>query len=270
MAQIIFQVDAFSAKPFAGNPAGVCILNAAGEPEWMQQVASEMNLAETAFLYPLAGTTTPDFGLRWFTPKVEVPLCGHATLASAHILWQEGYLTPQEMVRFHTKSGVLTAQRQVDGWIELDFPAEVTPPVPAPPGLLEALRVQTPLFVGLNQARYLVEVASEQEVRELAPEIARLKAFPPGKIVVTARADKGRDYDFVSRFFAPGIGIDEDPVTGGAHCGLGPYWSEKLGKTTLSARQVSARGGYLKVRVAGARVKLLGQAITVFKAQIYA
>lgn len=269
MRQTIFQVDAFTDTAFAGNPAGVCILDEPGEAQWMQQIAAEMNLAETAFLYRLPGVTGNNFGLRWFTPTVEVALCGHATLASAHILWQEGYLTPGETARFHTLSGVLTARRLADGWIELDFPVEPYRPVEAPPALLAALNVQQPRYTGLNRVSYLVEVGSEKEVRELAPNIYALKAVSPAEVIVTARADEGRDYDFVSRFFAPGAGIDEDPATGSTHCCLGPYWSERLGRTSFVARQLSARGGLLKVSIEGERVRLGGQAITVLRGELY-
>ncbi len=255
----ITQVDAFTAKPFAGNPAAVCVLPEPGDAQWMQSVAMEMNLAETAFLVRRAD----GFDLRWFTPSVEVKLCGHATVASAHVLWEDGLLRPEEQARFHTLSGLLTADRRGD-WIELDFPATLARPCDPPDGLAEALGAQ-PLYVGRNQFDYLVELESEAVVRRLEPDHTRLKRLPVRGVIVTAR---GADYDFVSRFFAPGSGIDEDPVTGSAHCALGPYWKAKLGKDEFLAFQASPRGGVVKVRVAGDRVKLGGQAVTVLRGEL--
>jgi PhzF family phenazine biosynthesis protein len=252
----IYQVDAFTNTPFAGNPAAVCILGAPRDDAWMQRLAAEMNLSETAFLVPRAD----GFGLRWFTPEVEVELCGHATLASAHILWEQGLLAADETARFHTLSGLLTARR-VDDLIELDFPAVTVAAVTPPPALLEALDV-APVFVGKNRMDYLVEVADEATVRALAPDFRRLKGVEARGVMVTSRSTSP-DYDFVSRFFGPAAGIDEDPVTGSAHCCLGPYWAAKLGKTDLRAYQASARGGKLRVIPQGDRVLLRGQAVTV-------
>jgi PhzF family phenazine biosynthesis protein len=269
MSLPIVQVDAFTAVPFAGNPAAVCLLPAAREEAWMQHVAREMNLAETAFLVrrAAAGDGADGFDLRWFTPVVEVALCGHATLASAHALWENGDLRQDETARFHTKSGLLTAVKQ-DDWIEMDFPA--TPPVAAepPPGLAEALGV-TCREVGRSRFDYLVEVESESIVRAIAPDFRRLRALPVRGVIVTSRAESG-EYDFASRFFAPAAGVDEDPVTGSAHCCLTPYWSRKLGKTTFVARQLSARGGTLRLRLDGDRVKLGGQAVTVLRGTLEA
>lgn len=218
----IFQVDAFTDKPFTGNPAAVCILPEPGDEIWMQNVAREMNLSETAFLCK----QEDGFNLRWFTPAVEVDLCGHATLASAHILFEMGLLSPKEQARFHTRSGLLTAERKGDE-IEMSFPATPEEPVDAPPGLGDALGV-VPKYIGKSQFDYLVEVDSEEIVRHLSPDFALLKAFQIRGFIVTSPTTSS-GYDFVSRFFAPGAGIDEDPVTGSAHCCLGPFWSKRLG-----------------------------------------
>ncbi len=257
----IFQVDAFTEKPFGGNPAAVCILPCPGDSDWMQNVAKEMNLSETAFLYK----QEKDFNLRWFTPTVEVDLCGHATLASAHILWEEGLLRFHEQARFQTRSGLLTAEREVDQ-IELNFPASPDEPASAPPGLLEALKV-TPRYIGRSKLDYLVEVDSEDQVRKIVPEFNLLKTLDVRVISVTSRASSP-GYDFVSRVFAPREGIDEDPVTGSAHCTLGPFWSKRLGKNEFVAYQASERGGVLHVRVAGDRVYLGGQAVTVLRGEL--
>jgi PhzF family phenazine biosynthesis protein len=261
MGQSIVQVDAFTNRPFAGNPAGVCMLDRPADATWMQRVASEMNLAETAFLCPEGD----GFRLRWFTPTVEVELCGHATLASAHVLWTEGHLPADAQARFHTLSGLLTADRRGD-WIELDFPAEPASPVAPPPNLLEALGVE-PVNVGRNRFDFIVEVADEPTVRGARPDMSLLAAAPTRGVIVTSRAADPA-FDFVSRFFAPAAGIPEDPVTGSAHCCLGPYWAERLGKDELAGFQASARGGIVRVRLAGDRVKLLGQAVTVIRGEL--
>lgn len=257
----IFQVDAFTEKPFSGNPAAVCLLAEPRDEAWMQDVAREMNLSETAFL----NEQEDGFDLRWFTPAVEVDLCGHATLASAHILWEIGRLPAGEEARFHTRSGLLTANGRA-GEIELDFPATPDRPVDLPPGLGEALGVE-PRYTGKSQYDYLVEVDSEEIVRGLRPDMARLKALPARGIMVTSVA-ASKAYDFVSRFFAPGAGIDEDPVTGSAHCCLGPFWSKRLGRDEMMAYQASARGGAVRVRVMGDRVHLGGRAVTVLCGEI--
>ncbi|MFN0172084.1 MAG: PhzF family phenazine biosynthesis protein [Bryobacteraceae bacterium] len=255
----IVQVDAFASRPFTGNPAAVCVLPEPKGDRWMQAVALEMNLAETAFLH-----RRPDgeYHLRWFTPATEVALCGHATLASAHVLWEEGHLSAGRQARFHTLSGLLTADRD-GGWIFLDFPATVAEPCAPPDGLIEALG-SPPCWTGKSRFDYLVELDSEATIRELRPDLGSLRALPVRGIIVTAR---GADHDFVSRFFAPAVGIDEDPVTGSAHCCLGPYWAAKLGRTTLLAYQASARGGLVRVRVDGERVNLGGQAVTVLRGE---
>lgn len=261
MSLRITQVDAFTNRPFAGNPAAVCILPKAADPAWMLNVAREMNLAETAFLV----RRSDGYDLRWFTPAVEVDLCGHATLASAHVLWEDGHLEHSEQARFHTKSGVLTAERR-DSWIELDFPATAAAPTAAPPGLIEAVGA-TPQFVGRSRFDYLVEVADEATVRNLAPNFDALARVEARGVIVTSRGRAGQ-YDFVSRFFAPQSGVPEDPVTGSAHCALAPYWGAKLGKQELVAFQASSRGGELRLRLAGDRVRLGGQAVTVLRCEL--
>jgi len=256
----LFQVDAFAHKPFTGNPAAVCLLDAPADPVWMQSVALEMNLSETAFLVP----QVDGYNLRWFTPAVEVDLCGHATLASAHMLWETGRLDPEAEARFQTHSGLLTA-RKVDGWIELNFPA--TPPAewPIAQGLEKALGGAV-RYLGKSRFDYLVEVESAQVVREMKPNFAALRSLPVRGVMVTAAGDEG--YDFVSRFFAPGAGVDEDPVTGSAHCCLAPYWAAKLGKQEMRAFQASPRGGVVRVRLGEDRVYLQGQAVTVLRGEL--
>ena len=257
----LWQVDAFTDRRFAGNPAAVCWLDRDADAAWMQAVAAEMNLAETAFVRP-AGD---GLGLRWFTPTVEVDLCGHATLASAHALWEAGLADPAAPIRFATWSGVLTCSRAGD-WIELDFPATPPAPVDPPPGLLDALGVR-PSFVGRSRFDYMVVLESPDAVRAVGPDFRRLAEVPTRGIIVTAAADEA-GFDFVSRFFAPAVGIDEDPVCGSAHCCLTPYWSERLGKALLTARQVSARGGVLRLRPNGDRVVLAGRAVTVLRGEL--
>jgi len=259
----IVQVDAFTSKPFAGNPAAVAVLREPAEERWMQNVAREMNLSETAFLH----REKDGYRLRWFTPAIEVELCGHATLASAHVLWEDGHLPAGDTARFHTASGLLTAARRGD-WIELDFPAKRAEAAHAPPRLVEALGV-SPKYAGRNDFDYLIEVDSAETVRELKPTFTLLETIQVRGVIVTARADSP-DFDFVSRFFAPASGVPEDPVTGSAHCCLGPYWSAKLGKTELVGYQASERGGVVRVRVQGDRVHLGGQAVTVLRGDLLA
>jgi len=260
----IVQVDAFTNQPFAGNPAAVCVLPAAPDETWMRNVAREMNLSETAFLVPQNG----GYNLRWLTPAVEVALCGHATIAAAHVLWQDGHLPPGAQARFYTKSGLLTADRRGD-WIELDFPAKIATAGEAPPELLPALGVEHPIFVGKNAFDYLVEIDSEATLRGLSPDHSTLRKIPVRGVIVTARSSTP-EFDFVSRFFAPGSGVDEDPVTGSAHTALGPYWAERLGKTEFTAFQASARGGGVRVRLQRDRVILGGQAVTVMTGDLSA
>lgn len=257
----LFQVDAFTDKPFAGNPAAVCVLPTPRDAGWMQQVAQEMNLSETAFVHRQGD----GYHLRWFTPTVEVDLCGHATLASAHVLWEEGYVRPEAQARFYTRSGLLTAERRGD-WVELDFPTEPAAQTTAPPPLAKALGVP-PIHVGKNRFDYLVEVDSEKTVRDMTPDFSLLAAIPSRGVIVTGPATSP-GYDFVSRFFAPRVGIDEDPVTGSAHCCLGPFWRDRLGKDEFVAYQASARGGVVRVRLRGNRVVLGGQAVTVLRGEL--
>jgi PhzF family phenazine biosynthesis protein len=262
----LLQVDAFTAEPFGGNPAAVCLLSDARDAAWMQQVAREMNLAETAFLQ-----RRPDdgFELRWFTPSVEVDLCGHATLASAHVLWEVGQLAATDVARFHTRSGLLTAARRGD-WIDLDFPLTPDQPADAPDGLADGLGLRTPpRYVGKSRFDYLVEIDDEATLRDLRPDFRRLSTVEARGVIVTTRASTA-GYDFVSRFFAPQAGIDEDPVTGSAHCTLAAYWRRQLGKDAFLARQISARGGVVQVEVIGDRVRLGGQAVTVLRGELLA
>lgn len=261
MSVPIVQVDAFTAKPFTGNPAAVCIMAEPPADRWMQDVAKEMNLSETAFLLK----EKDGFNLRWFTPTVEVQLCRHATLASAHVLWEGDHLAPDARARFHTASGLLTAKRQGD-WIEMDFPAQPEESQNPPAGLLSALGVEA-LYVGKNRSDYLVQVKSEDILRGIMPDLAALAQVECRGVAVTCRSST-REYDFISRFFAPSSGVPEDPVTGSAHCCLGPFWSARLGKTELVTYQASARGGVVKVSIVGDRVLLGGQAVTVMRGEI--
>jgi predicted PhzF superfamily epimerase YddE/YHI9 len=262
MAQQIFQVDAFTREPFTGNPAGVCILPAGSTEGRFQEIAREMNLAETAFVVPRG----EEFGLRWFTPSAEVDLCGHATLASAHVLWETGLVPPDREARFHTLSGLLLARRVADR-VELDFPAEPSEESHPPPGLLEALGIDAALYVGRNRLDHLIELESEAAVRAIAPDFRRLAQVAGRGAIVTARAADHR-FDFVSRYFAPSVGVDEDPVTGSTHCCLGPWWSARLDKRVLSAWQASSRGGALEVEPRGERVLIRGHAVTVLRCEL--
>lgn len=256
----IYQVDAFADRAFSGNPAGVCILQEAADEQWMQNVAMEMNLPETAFLYKQG----EDYNLRWFTPETEIDLCGHATLASAHILWETGALKKDLEAVFHTKSGRLSAKKSGE-YILLDFPAEVETRAEAPEELKKALGVPF-IYTGRNRMDYIVEVENVDIVRNLQPDHQLLKKVNTRGVIVTSRSDDPA-YDFVSRFFVPGAGIDEDPVTGSSHCCLGPYWGGKLGKSSMNAYQASKRGGALMVSLDGDRVHLGGKAVTVFCAE---
>jgi PhzF family phenazine biosynthesis protein len=263
MSQSIFVVDAFADRPFAGNPAAVCLLNQPAQEPWMQLVAREMNHSETAFLSPEGGC----FRLRWFTPTVEVDLCGHATLASAHVLWESGQLAPSATAHFLTRSGPLTAHRDGERTV-LDFPALRAEACEPMPELVAALGAPA-CYTGKNRFDYLVEVANESAVRSLQPDFERLTRLPIRGVMVTSRSDDPA-FDFVSRFFAPGSGIREDPVTGSAHCCLGPYWGDRLGKSELVGHQVSARGGVVQVDLRGDRVRLGGRAITVLRGELLA
>ncbi|MDA0205652.1 MAG: PhzF family phenazine biosynthesis protein [Acidobacteria bacterium] len=256
-------IDAFTEKPFRGNPAVVFLLPEARPTEWMQTVASEMNQPETAFLV----RSEDGYNLRWFTPAVEVDLAGHPTLASAHWLWTSGQLDLDTAARFHTRSGLLIAERH-DDWIRLDFPATPAIEQPAPDGLAQALGAEV-RWSGKSPFDLLAEVASEGALRALEPNLSAISRYPVRGVIVTAKA-ADPPYDFVSRFFAPQSGINEDPVTGSAHCCLGPYWSQKLGKTRLLAYQASARGGVVRLDVQETRVCLEGQAVTVATGRLLA
>jgi len=260
--QRVVQVDAFTDRPFAGNPAAVCVLEQPMPDALMASIAAEMNLAETAFLQRLPGTE--DWSLRWFTPEVEVDLCGHATLASAHALWESGEAREDQRLRFHTRSGILTAARR-DGWIELDFPALPGTPEPAPDWLEGALGAPA---VNFERSRFdlVVELAEERAVRNLQPDLMRLAREPVRGFIVTARGSG--EYDFVSRWFGPGAGVMEDPVTGSAHSVLGPYWQARLGKSEFTAFQASRRGGVIRVAVRGDRVLLSGRAVTTLRGEL--
>ncbi len=261
----MLQVDAFARQPFEGNPAAVCFLPEPADAGWMQRVATENNLSETAFLVERADGDGYD--LRWYTPAAEVDLGAHATLGSAHALWETGRLAADAEARFHTRSGLLTARRQ-DGLIEMDFPAEPVEPCEPPANMGDALGAPA-TFVGANRMDYLAELADESAVRNLTPDFRAIAGFGKrGQMVTSRAADPNGDYDYVARYFAPQFGIDEDPVTGSAHCALGPYWAGKLDKEEVTGYQASARGGIVHVRVAGERVKLRGSAVTVLTAEL--
>ncbi len=263
MPQRIVQVDAFTDRPFAGNPAAVCILTDPRPDSWMQALASELNLSETAFLVPEPG----GFHLRWFTPLVEVELCGHATLASAHVLWDENHLEPSAPAIFRTRSGELRATLS-DGWIALDFPGRPVERSIDPAPFAQALGVAV-VNAWMSRTDVLVEVESAAIVRDLQPDFGLLGAVRARGIIVTARSDSAA-FDFVSRFFAPSCGVAEDPVTGSAHCTLGPYWADRLGKSELVGYQASRRGGIVRVVVDRDRILLRGQAVTVLRGELAA
>ncbi len=261
MSQKIIQVDAFTNEPFKGNPAAVCILEKEADEKWMQLVANEMNLSETAFLFPIEG----GYNLRWFTPAAEVDLCGHATLASAHVLYEDGFFNKSDTIKFNTKSGWLSAVKEGD-WITLDFPSIPPKEIPAPAGLSEIFGVK-PNFVGIFSKDTFVELESDELVRSFKPDFSKFTILPNPDLVITAR-DKSGEATFVSRFFAPSVGIPEDPVTGSIHSTLTPYWAAKLGKMEMIAHQVSERYGVLKVKLEGDRVKIGGQAIITMRTDL--
>ena len=262
----LFQVDAFTATPFAGNPAAVCVLDGALSPEGMLKIAAEMNLSETAFVEPPASDGVR--GLRWFTPAVEVPLCGHATLATSHVLLRELEAAPP--LRFRTLSGILTVSEDPDGWLRMDFPADPPAPAPAPPALLEALGCPSGSPTSRGVKLWIVRLGSEDEVRALAPDMTALGRVQLGDtpLGVSVTAPGAGGTDFVSRFFGPWVGVNEDPVTGMAHTVLGPYWMEELGVNRLNARQISARGGSIRVGREGDRILVSGQAVTVVRGML--
>jgi predicted PhzF superfamily epimerase YddE/YHI9 len=264
MQQIpLFQVDAFTDLPFTGNPAAVILLREDAPADWMLKVAQEMNLSETAFVYPLGDL----FGLRWFTPRVEVDLCGHATLSAAHVLWESGTVPVSQGIHFSTLSGVLGA-RWVGDVIELDFPANSLAPAELPAGVVEAVG-GTPIFSGVSGEKWLLEYGTEQEIISLDPDFNALAQIKGRGLIVTSRSDR-MGVDFVSRYYAPWIGINEDPVTGSAHTILAPFWGARLGKQEMTAHQVSARGGVIHLRIAGERVYIGGKAVTVVKGTLHA
>jgi len=261
MNYALYIVDAFTNEKFKGNPAAVCIVDEPQSERWMQQVAAEMNLSETAFIEQGA----EHYELRWFTPIAEIDLCGHATLATAHILWETGRLPQHETARFMTKSGLLTAVHKGD-WMEMNFPSEAPEAAVAPEELIQGLGL-IPRYVGRNRMDYFVELDSEDTLRTLRPDFGMLARLSARGIIVTSRSTNAA-YDFVSRAFFPGTGIDEDPVTGSAHCALAPYWAKRLRKQELVGYQASERGGIVKVRPEGERVYLQGQAVTILSGQL--
>ncbi len=260
MATPLVWVDAFTDTPFTGNPAAIVFLDTPADEAWMQRLAFELGLAETAYV---VAQGPGEFGLRWFTPTVEIPLCGHATLASAHALYETG--RADGAITFHTQSGALVCTRR-DGMIEMDFPAVRPVPVDPAPGLLEALGVSDPVAVLDNKQWFIVEVKTAAEVEQLAPDLRALEQIVDGASV-TARSDRP-GVDIVSRVFGPGVGVDEDSVTGSVHCALVPYWAATLGRTELVAHQASARGGTLHCRLDGDRVFLAGPAVTVLRGEV--
>lgn len=257
MSQPLFIVDAFATGSFSGNPAAVCLLRQEKSAQWMQQVAAEMNLSETAFVSRLPQPGAPGWVLRWFTPATEVNLCGHATLAAAHVLWHSGWET-KTRIDFHTRSGLLNASRQKEG-ITLDFPADPPQPLEAAPSSLPDLLSAEPVWLGRGREDWVAVFNSAEQVRRLQPDFRLIAALPPRGLIVTAPGDEP-GIDCVSRFFAPRIGINEDPVTGSAHCLLAVYWGQRLSKKLLRAKQVSARTGLLTLAVQGERIHLTGQA----------
>jgi PhzF family phenazine biosynthesis protein len=261
----LFQVDAFTDEPFRGNPAAVCVLDAPRDDAWMLAVAAEMNLSETAFVVADDGSGG-ELPLRWFTPKVEVDLCGHATLATAHVLWETGMCSPDVPLRFASASGPLTCSVDRDETVWMDFPALPSDEIEEPVGLATALGA-VPVRVARNVHDHLVELADAATVRALVPDFVALAAIETRAVVVTAAADSD-DADFVSRCFAPRVGIDEDPVTGSAHCALWPWWAARLGRTQLVGHQVSARGGLVRIEVGDERVRLGGHAVTVVRGEL--
>ena len=260
-------VDAFARRPFEGNPAAVCVLEAPAPEEWMRGLAAEMNLSETAFVTPGQDGA---YGLRWLTPETEVDLCGHATLAAAHVLFSDfpglGAEAGTPEVRFDTRSGRLTVRRDGDRYV-MDFPATPPAAAPAPDGLADALGTA---FVWTGRSRFdaFVEVESEAALRAIEPDHGQIARLDARGVIVTARAEDDAPYDVVSRFFAPGCGVPEDPVTGSAHCAIGPYWADKLGTDSLDCFQASRRGGHVGVHMRGDRVELTGRAVTVYRAEL--
>lgn len=261
----LLQIDAFTAEPFSGNPAAICLLRTPAPSDWMQSLALEMNLSETAFIEPREDGL---FSLRWFTPACEVDLCGHATLAAAHAVWDWDLRRGDEPARFSTRSGELVCRRDGE-LIAMDLPA-CAPVEHGDVDEITQVLGQAPSWLGLDPQKKLIALLpNEDAVRQCAPDLRKLKALPYQGCVITAPSDDDR-FDFASRFFCPAVGIDEDPVCGSAHCALGPFWAERLGKSDLMGHQVSARGGVLRVRPKGDRVELAGRAVTVLRAEVLA
>ncbi|MCA9128832.1 MAG: PhzF family phenazine biosynthesis protein [Planctomycetales bacterium] len=255
-------IDAFAERAFQGNPAAVCLLEREEPATWMQSLASEMNLSETSFVRPVDDGS---YEIRWFTPMTEVDLCGHATLATAHFLWTKGQIAG-DTLRFQSRSGTLTCYRRND-FIVLDFPATTVAIQTAPPALLTSLGIQQAITTGKSRFDWLIEVAEETELRALQPDFTLLKQVATRGVIVTCRSHHAQ-FDFMSRFFAPAAGINEDPVTGSAHCCLGPFWGERLNKGEMRAFQASQRGGVIGIQLAGDRVQLSGRAVTVLCGQL--
>jgi PhzF family phenazine biosynthesis protein len=262
MQQKLYIVDAFANKPFSGNPAAVCLLERDGQAGWMQSVAMEMNLSETAFLLPIGENA---WRLRWFTPLTEVDLCGHATLAAAHVLWHECGQSADRL-EFQTHSGLLIASRAGDK-IGLDFPADMPRILPASEQINKALGVE-PLHIYRGREDLLVLIERAEDLYRLDPDMEQLSQINVRGVIVTANSERA-EYDFISRFFAPSVGVPEDPVTGAAHCALGPFWGERLGKSVVKGFQASKRGGGIEVELMNERVKLIGSAITILKGELY-
>ncbi|QGQ45801.1 PhzF family phenazine biosynthesis protein [Metabacillus sediminilitoris] len=254
-------LNTFSDQAFRGNPAAVCLLSEEKGSSWMQSIAKEMNLPVTAFINEFKS----DYYLRWFTPSTEIPICGHGTLASSFFLWENGYVENEKVIAFQTKSGLLKAQF-IDGWVQLEFPSNLEEKTIAPDLLISALGVE-PTYVGKNKLDYLVEVESEDTVKNLIPNIDLISQLPVRGVIVTSKSNSN-EYDFVSRFFSPAQGIIEDYVNGSSHCCLGPYWKNKLHKTDFIAYQASERGGILKVKLLGDKVLLSGKAVTIFEGKL--
>ncbi len=267
MSVRVYTVDAFTNTPYSGNPAAVCCLEAPANDQWMQDVASEMNLAETAFVYQ----ENDGYRLRWFTPTVEVDICGHATLASSHILWEQKLASPDKPIRFYTRSGVLTASKIGDR-IELDFPADPESTVELTEDLSIVLRESLgaePMYVGKSQRDFLVEVKNETILKEMVPNMSILAQVPMRGYIVTTKSDRP-EFDFISRCFYPAVGIPEDSVTGSAHCCLAIFWAKRLGKSEMNGYQASSRGGTVGVKIIGDRVILMGQAVTILVGELLA
>ena len=260
--QIIYQVDAFTSDPFKGNPAGVCILDKEMSDEWMQNIAAEMNLSETAFI----SGGKDEYKIRFFTPESEITLCGHATLSSAHIMFETGIVKKDEVITFSSKAGILKI-RFLDGWVVMNFPAYDLKQAQIPQDICNYI-VITPLeFYRTDHGWTFVLLRNEEEVLNLSPDFKAMRNSEYGDMIVTAPSSDPR-YDFCVRCFAPALGIDEDPVTGSAHCALVPFWNKKTGKKEFVSHQVSKRGGILKVSLHGERVEIAGQAVTIFKAEL--